>query len=237
MSFDPYEFDRSLGQSQETQGQYTVKTFLWVMLGLLITFGVAMLGWVTNLTLIALIHFPYIMLVTTIVTFGLALTMSLRIEKMRVGTAIAMFIIFAVAEGCMMSTILYVYQFGSVIFAFLAAALYFVLLAAYGHFTKTDLSGLRLILISGLLFVVLFGIVSSFIPGFGAMDRIMCLVGIALFLGYTAYDTQKIKAYYQYYSGYPDLLAKASIFSALQLYLDFLNLFLRLLRYMGKRNN
>ena len=114
MSFDPYEFDRSLGQVQETQGQYTVKTFLWVVLGLLITFGVAMLGWVTNLTLIALIHFPYIMLVTTIVTFGLALTMSLRIEKMRVGTAIAMFIIFAVAEGCMMSTILYVYQFGSV---------------------------------------------------------------------------------------------------------------------------
>ena len=58
MSFDPYEFDRSLGQVQETQGQYTVKTFLWVVLGLLITFGVAMLGWVTNLTLIALIHFP-----------------------------------------------------------------------------------------------------------------------------------------------------------------------------------
>ena len=136
-----------------------------------------------------------------------------------------------------MSTILYVYQFGSVIFAFLAAALYFVLLAAYGHFTKTDLSGLRLILISGLLFVVLFGIVSSFIPGFGAMDRIMCLVGIALFLGYTAYDTQKIKAFYVYYAGRPDMLAKASIFSALQLYLDFLNLFLYLLRFIGNKRN
>ena len=237
MSFDPYEFDRSLGQSQETQGQYTVKTFLWVMLGLLITFGVAMLGWVTNITLIALIKFPYIMLVTTIVTLVLAMTMSLRIEKMSVGTATVMFLLFAAVEGCMLSTILYVYQFGSVIFAFLAAALYFGLLAAYGHFTKTDLSGLRPILVSGLIFLIIFYLLSMFIPGFAMFDRIMCLVGIALFLGYTAYDTQKIKAYYQYYSGYPDLLAKASIFSALQLYLDFLNLFLRLLRYMGKRNN
>ena len=68
-----------------------------------------------------------------------------------------------------------------------------------------------------------------------AFDRVVCLVGIALFLGYTAYDTQKIKAYYSYYSAYPDMLAKASIFSALQLYLDFINLFLYLLRFLGNR--
>ena len=165
------------------------------------------------------------------------MTMSLRIEKMSVGTATVMFLLFAAVEGCMLSTILYVYQFGSVIFAFLAAALYFGLLAAYGHFSKTDLSGLRPILVSGLIFLIIFYLLSMFIPGFAMFDRIMCLVGIALFLGYTAYDTQKIKAYYQYYSGYPDLLAKASIFSALQLYLDFVNLFLYLLRYMGKKNN
>jgi hypothetical protein len=74
-----------------------------------------------------------------------------------------------------------------------------------------------------------------FIPGFQAADRIICLVGIAIFLGYTAYDTQKIRAYYHYYAGYPDMLDKASIFSALQLYLDFLNLFLYLLRFMGNK--
>ena len=62
-------------------------------------------------------------------------------------------------------------------------------------------------------------------------------VAIAVFLGYTAYDTQKIKAYYHYYAGDPDLLAKASIFSALQLYLDFINLFVRLLSILGKRRS
>ena len=74
-----------------------------------------------------------------------------------------------------------------------------------------------------------------FIPGLAAMDRAVCLIGIVVFLGYTAYDTQRIQAFYSYYSGYPDMLEKASIFSALQLYLDFINLFLYLLRFMGRR--
>ena len=62
-------------------------------------------------------------------------------------------------------------------------------------------------------------------------------MGIAIFLGYVAYDTQKIKAYYSYYAGYSDMLEKASIFSALRLYLDFLDLFLYLLRFLGKRRD
>ena len=62
-----------------------------------------------------------------------------------------------------------------------------------------------------------------------------CLVGIAVFLGWTAYDTQKIKAFYNYYASSPEMLAKASIFSALQLYLDFVNLFLYLLRFLGNK--
>ena len=65
----------------------------------------------------------------------------------------------------------------------------------------------------------------------------VCLVGIAVFLGYTAYDTQRIREYYHYYAGYPDMMEKASIFSALQLYLDFINLFLYLLRFLGKSRN
>ena len=65
----------------------------------------------------------------------------------------------------------------------------------------------------------------------------MSFFAIAVFLAYTAYDTQRIKEYYHYYAGDPDLLAKASIFSALQLYLDFLNLFVRLLTILGRRKN
>mgnify|MGYP000345900814 CR=1 FL=1 len=68
-------------------------------------------------------------------------------------------------------------------------------------------------------------------------DSISCLIGIAVFLGYTAYDTQRIRAFYHYYAGYPDMLEKASIFAALQLYLDFVNLFLYLLRFLGRRRD
>ena len=136
-----------------------------------------------------------------------------------------------------MSMYLYIFEFGSLIFVFLATAAYFAVLAAYGYFTKADLTRLRPILFTGLVFLFVFALVSLFIPGFTALDRIFCLAGIALVLGYTAYDTQKIKAYYNYYAGYPDMLEKASIFSALQLYLDFINLFLYLLRFLGKSRN
>lgn len=214
MSFDPYEFDRDYGQSSrmESIGQYTAKTFLWMVLGLLVTFGIALLGWVTNATLYALAYVPYIHLIVLIATIVLSITMVSRIEKMSVGTARGIFIAFSALFGFTMSMYLYIFEFGSLIFVFLATAAYFAVLAAYGYFTKADLTRLRPILFTGLVFLFVFALVSLFIPGFTALDRIFCLAGIAIFLGYTAYDTQKIKAYYNYYAGYPDMLEKASIF-------------------------
>ena len=196
MSFDPYEFDRDYGQSSrmESIGQYTAKTFLWMVLGLLVTFGIALLGWVTNATLYALAYVPYIHLIVLIATIVLSITMVSRIEKMSVGTARGIFIAFSALFGFTMSMYLYIFEFGSLIFVFLATAAYFAVLAAYGYFTKADLTRLRPILFTGLVFLFVFALVSLFIPGFTALDRIFCLAGIAIFLGYTAYDTQKIKA-------------------------------------------
>ena len=239
MSFNPYEFDRGLAPEGrlETIGQYTANTFLWMVLGLMITFGVAIVCWLTDVTYFTLIYFPAAQLVVLVATLILSVTMAGRIEKMAVGTARAMFIAFSALFGFTMSIYLYIFELTSVIFVFLATAVYFGVLAAYGHLTHRDLSGLRTILFSGLLFLVIFGVLTWFIPGFAVMDQVVCLIGIAVFLGYTAYDTQRIRAYYQYYAGYPDMLAKASIFSALQLYLDFLNLFIYLLRFLGSRKN
>lgn len=239
MSFDPYEFDRSMmreGQ-METLGQYTSKTFLWMVLGLMITFGVAIVCWITDATYYTLIYFPAAQLIFLIATLILSITMVRRIERMSVGTAKSIFIAFSALFGFTISIYLYLYDLTSVVFVFLATAVYFGILAAYGHLTKRDLSGFGPILFSGLIFLIVFAVISLFIPGFTMLDQMVCLVGIAVFLGYTAYDTQKIKAYYSYYAGYPDMLEKASIFSALQLYLDFLNLFLYLLRFLGNRRN
>lgn len=238
MSFDPYEFDRSYASSQgDTLGQYTAKTFLWMMLGLLVTFGVAVGCWVTGATWYAALYIPYVHLIVLVATLVISFTMVRRLEKMAVGTAIGLFVLFSALFGFTLSFYLIIFELTSVVLCFLLTAVYFGALAAYGYLTKRDLSGLRTILFSGLIFLIVFGLLSMFIPGLEMFDRIVCLIGIAVFLGYTAYDTQKIKAFYSYYSASPEMLAKASIFSALQLYLDFINLFLYLLRFLGNRRN
>ena len=236
MSFDPYEFDRSMHPSGTyTLGQYTAKTFLWMMLGLLVTFGVAAIGYATDLTWVLYRDIPGLHLILLVVTLILSITMVSRIERMSVTSAVVLFVAFSALFGLTLSLYMYVFQMTSFILIFLLTALYFGALAAYGYLTKADLSRLGPILFSGLIFLVIFGLLSMFIPGLAAMDRAVCLIGIVVFLGYTAYDTQRIQAFYSYYSGYPDMLEKASIFSALQLYLDFINLFLYLLRFMGRR--
>lgn len=236
MSFDPYEFDRGYASSMgDTLGQYTAKTFLWMVLGLLVTFGVAVGGWVTGIASHIIIMYPIVPLLALAATLIISFTMVHRLEKMAVGTAITLFVVFSALFGFTMSIYFYRYSLEILAFSFLLTAVYFGALAAYGYLTKRDLSGIRPILFSGLIFLIVFGLLSLFIPALDMFDRIVCLIGIATFLGYTAYDTQKIKAFYSYYSASPEMLAKASIFSALQLYLDFINLFLYLLRFLGNK--
>ena len=238
MSFDPYEFDRGYTSAQgETLGQYTAKTFLWMVLGLLVTFGVAVGCWLTNATIYAIVYIPYVHLIVLIATLVISFTMVRRLEKMAVGTAIGLFVLFSALFGFTLSIYLLAFHVTSVVLCFLLTAVYFGALAAYGFLTKRDLSNLRTILFSGLIFLIIFGLLSMFIPGLQMFDRVVCMIGIAVFLGYTAYDTQKIRAYYNHYSASPEMLAKASIFSALQLYLDFINLFLYLLRFLGNKRN
>lgn len=239
MSFDPHEMDRDYGAPSGviTEAQYTTRTFLWMTLGLMISFGVAILGWVTNMTLYLLVSFPMIHLVVLLATLFLSITMASRIEKMSVASAQGIFIAYSILIGFTVSTWLYLYALTSVVVVFLVTAAYFGVLAAYGHFTHRNLAGIGSILLSGLIFLILFGVLSLFIPGMTAFDSLVCLFGIAIFLGYTAYDTQRIREFYYYYSGYPDMMEKASIFSALQLYMDFINLFLYLLRFLGMRRD
>lgn len=215
MAFDPYELDRDYGAPSGviTEAQYTTRTFLWMMLGLMVTFGVALVGWMTNATLYLFSAFPTVHLVILVVTLILSYSLSARIEKMSVASAQMMFLVFSALMGVTASTWLYLYQLTSIVFIFLATALYFGALAAYGHFTSRSLAGYKSILLSGLIFLILFGVLSLFIPGMTAFDSMISLFGVAIFLGYTAYDTQRIRKFYYYYSGYPDMMEKASIFS------------------------
>ncbi|HWS41976.1 MAG TPA: Bax inhibitor-1/YccA family protein [Pseudoflavonifractor sp.] len=220
----------------ESVGVYTAKTFLWMFAGLLVTFLTA-IGLVASGLIVAVFSIPSVLLVLFVAEVAVVLVLSARINKMSVGAARALFFTYAVLNGIVFSVYLLYYDVFSLILVFGATALYFGGMALFGWVTKADLSRIRNILVGGLIFLIVFGLLSMFIPALGAFERILCLVGIAVFLAFTAYDTQKIKAYYAAYQGDDLMLKKASIFSALQLYLDFINLFLYLLRFLGRRRS
>lgn len=234
-----YEQDRALEQigAGESLQRYTAKTFLWMFLGLAITFGVALGGYATSLTVRLLISVPYFHLIVLVAELAVVLVLAARITKLSVGAARALFLAYAVLTGIVFSTYFLVFEVMSMVLVFGVTALYFGVMALFGYFTTMDLSRIRTILVGGLLFLIAFGVLSLFIPALGAMDRMYCLIGIAVFLAFTAYDTQKVKHLYYGFAGNEAMLAKASIYSALQLYLDFINLFLYLLRFLGRRKN
>lgn len=218
----------------ETIGRYTAKTFLWMFLGLLVTFGVAMLSYGTNLIYV-IGSIPSAFFVLFLVEVAVVVILAGRIHKMSVGAARGMFLLYAVINGVVFSYYFVAFEVPSLVLVFAATALYFGGMAVFGYCTKVDLSRLRNILYAGALFLLIFWVLSMFIPALGMFERIACLIGIAIFLAFTAYDTQKIKAYYAAYQGDGEMLKKASVFSALNLYLDFINLFIYLLRILGKR--
>ncbi|WP_130863270.1 Bax inhibitor-1/YccA family protein [Bacilliculturomica massiliensis] len=224
----------SYGQEIEPVGAYAAKTFGWMCLGLLTTFAVAMAMIFTG-AIWAVFSVPAMPFILLIAELGVVIYLSARIGSMSVGKAKGLFFTYAVLNGIVFSTIFVAYGMWSVLLAFLSASLYFGVMAGVGYYTKVDLSGMRPILFSGLIFLVVVWFLSIFI-GLGAFERIVCMIGVAVFLGFTAYDTQKIRAYHAAFSCDPEMAKKASIFSALQLYLDFINLFLYILRFMGKRN-
>jgi len=234
MNENPFEFDSSY--VRETLGSYTARTFFWMFLGLLVTFSTAWWGASSGLVWRMLWSVPGIQLILLVAELVVVVALSARIHRIQVTTARVLFFVYAILTGVTFSALFLVYDLGALIFTFGMTALYFGGMALYGHFTKSDLCRLRPILMGGLIFLIVFGLISLFLP-LGSLERIGCLVGMAIFLGFTAYDTQKIKSFYYHCSGDPELLEKASIISALELYLDFINLFLYLLRFFGKRRD
>lgn len=234
MNEKPFDFDS--GYVRETLGSYTARTFFWMFLGLLVTFSTAWWGAASGLILRMLWSVPGIQLILLVAELAVVLVLSACVHKLGVTAARVLFFAYAILTGVTFSVLFVAYDLGALILTFGMTALYFGGMALYGHFTKSDLSRLRPILVGGLLFLIVFGLLSLFLP-LGFLERAGCLAGMAIFLGFTAYDTQKIKALYHQFSGDPEILEKASVLSALELYLDFINLFLYLLRFFGNKKD
>ena len=164
---------------------------------------------------------------------GLVMWLSFGINRISEGTAKAIFWAYAVLMGVSLSTILLVYTGGSVAQTFFASAAAFGGLSLYGYTTKRDLSGLGTFLIMGVVGILVAMVLNLFLHSTG-LNLAISLIGVLLFAGLTAYDTQRIKSMYFAVQG-SGFAGRSVVLGALTLYLDFINLFLFLLRFMGDR--
>ena len=159
------------------------------------------------------------------------LGMSLGYERMSKNTIQILLYGFAVLMGLSFATIFVVYQIGSIVTAFMGAAVLFGTLSFYGYFTKKDLSSWGTFLLVGLIALIITSIVNIFI-GSSVLAMTLSAIAIIIFLGLTAYDTQRIRELVTYEND-----GKAEVMGALSLYLNFINIFLSLLQLFGNRND
>lgn len=165
---------------------------------------------------------------------GMALFLGFRVFSMSVAGAQLSFWLFATLIGASLSTIFLVFKMGSIAQVFFITAAAFAVLSVYGYATKKDLSGWGTFLIMGVFGLMIAMIVNIFLQSPALQFAISC-IGVLVFAALTAYDTQQIKDSYYEYVGDAALASKGAIMGALQLYLDFINMFQFLLNLMGDR--
>jgi len=168
-----------------------------------------------------------------IAEFALVIGLSAAINKISAMTATLMFLLYAVLNGATLSSIFLIYELGSITTTFFVTAGTFGAMALYGATTKRDLTKLGSILVMALIGLIIAAVVNIFLKN-GMMDLIISGIGVLIFVGLTAYDAQKIKAML-YGAEVSDATQKLAVLGALTLYLDFVNLFLYLLRFLGNR--
>ena len=190
------------------------------MRGLLVTeTGISGLGWIV-----------------TFAPFIFVLIMGLRFTKLSAQTLAIMFAVFAILMGMSMSFILLVYTSASVFKTFAITSGMFGLMAVTGYTTKTDLTKFGSIMMMGLFGIILASVVNMFMHS-AQIDYIISIIGVLVFTGLTAYDVQKLKRIGEGVEYGAENAKKLAIMGALTLYLDFINLFLFLLRFFGNRRN
>ncbi|MGZ5802859.1 MAG: Bax inhibitor-1/YccA family protein [Xanthobacteraceae bacterium] len=172
-------------------------------------------------------------IVLFLATIGLVFFISFRIQRLQPATAFALFMLYAGLLGLMLSTVFLAYTGASVTRVFFISAASFGALSMYGYTTKRDLSPIGSFLIMGVFGLVIAMLVNMFFKSTG-LDFVISAIGVLVFAGMTAYDTQNIKEMYDVQDD-GTLAGRKAVMGALKLYLDFINLFMFLLRFLGDR--
>jgi FtsH-binding integral membrane protein len=230
--------DRSNEDKRVAQASAAIlkDVYLWMTSALVISGLTAMLvaGNPTLINAIFSSKFGFIAII--LAQLGLVMLISSRINKLSVLTATVLFILYAALTGVTLSSIFLVFTQESITSVFFITAGTFAVVSAFGYITKKDLSSLGNILFMGLIGIIIASVVNWFLHS-EMLYWIVSYVGVLIFVGLTAYDTQKIKQMaIEYSNGNFEITKKVALIGALSLYLDFINLFLHLLRIFGKRD-
>ncbi len=231
----PRDLDFQSNVGSATVSRFFNAVYSWMAAGLALTAVVA--WWVsTQPQLMHTIFRGPTMIVLFIAEIGLVITVSRAINKIGTGAATALFMLYAALNGLTLSALFIVYANASLAATFIVTAGTFGACSVFGYVTKKDLTSL-----GGFLFMALIGLViASVVNMFFASSALYWLItyaGVFIFIGLTAYDTQKLKMIAVQTENSPTMAARLSVVGALVLYLDFINLFLFILRLMGNRRN
>ena len=211
---------------------FLAKVFNWMAIGLGLTGVVAFLTASSGLAM-QIVSSPLLM-VLVLAELGMVFYLSARVDKLQASTATGLFVGYAVLNGVTLSTIFLAYTRSSIAGTFFVTAGMFGAMALYGLVTKRDLSGFGSFLFMGLIGIVIASLVNMFFHS-SAMSWVISMVGVLVFTGLTAYDVQRIKNIGEQgiMNQGEEMVRKGSIMGALALYLDFINLFLMMLRLFG----
>ena len=210
------------------KNEFLSKVFRWFGLGLLITFITAYFT-SNSITMLSLIFGTPLYIIISIIEVVLAIFLVTRIRRMESTLTKISYIGYTILTGLTFSSIFIVYQMTSIIFVFLATAMVFLIFSILGRNTKIDLSKMGVFLFVGLLSIIILSLINIFIMN-NTLDMLLCIVSIIIFIGYVYYDVNKIVNYY-------DDTDNMAIVGAFELYLDFINIFIDLLRLFGKERN
>ena len=228
------------GNGGLTFNEYLAKVFSIVAIGVGITAITSFI--ISKFFLMTLISkygeaFFTLSFILLFVELGISLFFSLRLNKMAKSTAWLCYVVYSFSMGISLSTILYAYTETSVWFVFMITTLMFITMSVIGHNAKMDLSKFGGLATLGLFFIILMSILNIIFFKNQMIQWLVNYVGIILFLFLVAYDIQKLRNLYQFSFQDEETGEKMMIYGAFQLYLDFINLFLRLLELLGKRKD
>ena len=204
--------------------------YLKMFLALLVTAATSFVVLAQQSFLIYMLNNQWVYWGLLIAELVLVFSVSARLNKISTTTANLMFYAYSILNGIVLSVIFMIYTSGSIAQTFLITAGVFGAMSAYGYFTKSDLTKFGSFLMMALIGLIVFVVVNMFLAS-STLDWIISFAGVAIFIGLTAWDTQKIKTMMAYSDG--TNIGKIATIGALSLYLDFINLFLYLLRFFG----